>query len=165
MLYAAALGTTSKGRVPRSFTAKVLANAVKRSWKSADGKPRTRCCKMQDSLELLDALEQDPELKRVRAGMASVSARCAERARNAGRAADALDLTALCTDWRTGEELGHRRVPEGLVQHPRAASGLTQLMDPVTPFPDEQALPDPRDPRLDYDKVSSCGIFDLQAAY
>ncbi len=45
-------------------------------------------------------------------------------------------------------------------------AALTQLMDPETPFPEEQqALLARALTRLDYNRVSSGGIFYLQAAY
>ena len=168
MIYAAAWDVTGRPEY-RELYRKYVAEAVKQS-SNIDGRETTYALlQMQDSLELLDALEQDPGLKRqMREVMAVVSARCAERARNAGRAADKLDLTALCGDWRTTEALAwkgaYRKVWYSIRESGEAA--LTQLMDPVTPFSDEQKeLLIRAITRLDYNKVSSCGIFDLQAAY
>lgn len=168
MLYAAAWDVTRKPEY-RDLCRKYLAEAVKQS-ATIDGRQATYAfLQMQDSLELLDELEQDPALKRqMREVMAAVSARCAERAHSAGRAADKLDLTALCTDWRTGEGISmkgaYRKAWYNIRESGEAA--LAQLMDPATPFPEEQKeLLIRAIKRLDYGKVSSCGIFDLQAAY
>jgi hypothetical protein len=103
MIYAAAWDVTGRPEY-RDLCRNYLAEAVKQSARIDGRQPTYALLQMQGSLELLDALEQDAGLKRqMREVMASVSARCAERARNAARASDALDLTALCTDWRTGE--------------------------------------------------------------
>ena len=168
MLYAAAWDVTGKPEY-RDLCRKYVAEAVRQSANIDGRQPTYALLQMQGSLELLDALEQEPALKsQMRGVMAAVSARCADRAHAAGRVADTLDLTALCTDWRTGEGLSnkgaYRKVWYAIRESGEAA--LAQLMDPVTPFSAEQkellirALT-----RLDYGKVSSCGIFDLQAAY
>ena len=124
---------------------------------------------MQISLELLESMEQDPELKkRMRAVMAMVSQRCAKRAVRADQNAEALDLTAVCTDWRTGEGLDskgrYRKAWYNIRESGEAA--LAQLVDQGEAFPvEQQTLLARAITRVDYDKVSSCGIFHLQAAY
>ncbi|MBT7161949.1 MAG: hypothetical protein HN904_04175 [Victivallales bacterium] len=73
----------------------------------------------------------------------------------------------LCTNWRTDEALKwegkYRRVWYCIRESGEAA--LTQLMV-EQPFPEEQkALLSRAITRLDYQRVSSNGIFYLQAAY
>lgn len=168
MIYAAAWDLTGRAEY-RDLYRKYVAEAVAQS-QSVDGRqPTYALLQMQGSLELLEALEQDPALKsQMREVMASLSQRCADRARNVDRAAAGLDFTALCGDWRTTEALAwkgsYRKVWYNIREAGEAA--LTQLMDPVTPYPaEQQELLRRALTRLDYSKVSSCGIFDLQGAY
>lgn len=168
MIYAAAWDVTGKPEYRERYR-HYVGPAVKQSY-DIDGRQATYALlQLQGSLELLEALEQDPELKRqMREVMAATSARCADRARNADRAGAALDLTALCTDWRTTEGIStkgaYRKVWYNIRESGEAA--LTQLMDPSTPFPDEQKVLLSRAiTRLDYSRVSSGGIFYLQGAY
>jgi hypothetical protein len=168
MIYAAAWDVTGRKEY-RDLYRKYVAEAVRQSF-AIDGRQATYALlQMQDSMELMEALEADAALKaQMREVMASVSRRCAERAAKADRAAASLDLTRLCTDWRTGEGVSttgsYRRVWYTIRESGEAA--LTQLMDPGTDFPEEQqALLARAILRLDYDKVSSGGIFYLQAAY
>jgi len=120
-------------------------------------------------MELLETLEQDAELKRqMRDIMVATSTRCGIRAQSADRNAAKLDLTQLCHDWRNTEGLSttgsYRRVWYNIRESGEAA--LTQLMDRNTPFSKEQqTLLTQAITRLDYDKVSSGGIFYLQGAY
>jgi hypothetical protein len=124
---------------------------------------------MQDSMELLATLEQSPKLKtQMREIMAMISNRCANRALNADRTAQKLDLTMTCTDWRTGEGLdpkgAYRKAWYNIRESGEAA--LAQLIDEGRPFPKGQMVLLARAiTRLDYSKVSSGGIFYLQAAY
>jgi hypothetical protein len=143
--------------------------AVEQSLAVEDKQPTYALLQMQDSMEVLLALETDPALKsKMRQIMATVARRCAARAANADKAAAALDLTMLCTDWRTGEGLrtggAYRKVWYNIRESGETA--LTQLMDRGTPYPaEQQALLSNALLRLNYDKVSSGGIFYLQAAY
>jgi len=168
MLYAAAWNVTGK-REYYDLYRKYLEPAVKQSFTVEESQPTYALLQMQDSMELLESLEQDPELKKqMREIMAMISKRCAARAVNADRNAQSLDLTMLCTDWRTGEGVSmkgaYRKVWYNIRESGEAA--LAQLMDEATPFPKEQqALLSRAITRLDYDKVSSGGIFYLQAAY
>jgi hypothetical protein len=74
----------------------------------------------------------------------------------------------LCTDWRTGEGLsseGRYRTVWYCIRESGEAA-LTQLMLEEVPFSDEQSqLLAQAITRLDPQRVSSCGIFYLQAAY
>ena len=168
MIYAAAWDVTGKSEY-RGLYRKYVGPAVKQSYAVDGRQPTYALLQLQDSMELLEALEQDPELKRqMREVMAATSARCAARAQNADRHAAKLDLTRLCQDWRTTEGLSttgsYRRVWYNIRESGEAA--LTQLMDRNTPFPDEQkTLLVQAITRLDYGKVSSGGIFYLQGAY
>ena len=124
---------------------------------------------MQASLELLLAVETDPELHAgMRDVMIMVSRMCADRARDAARATGKLDLALLCSDWRTGEGLAwegsYRKVWYNIRERGEAA--LTQLMAAYVAFPCEQLELLARGiTGLDYRRVSSNGIFYLQAAY
>ena len=73
-----------------------------------------------------------------------------------------------CTDWRTGEGLdakgSYRTVWYNIRESGEAA--LAQLIERGNATPDDQLLLLKRAiNRLDYDRVSSNGIFYLQAAY
>jgi len=168
MIYAAAWDITGKSEY-RALYRKYVADAVAQSLTVDGRQPTYALLQMQGSLELLEALEREPGLKRqMREIMGSLSKRCADRARNVDRAAVGLDFTALCGDWRTTEALAwkgdYRKVWYNIREAGEAA--LTQLMDPAAPYPEEQqALLRRAITRLDYSKVSSCGIFDLQGAY
>lgn len=168
MIYAAAWDATGK-RDYYDLYRKYVGPAVGQSLAVEDRQPTYALLQMQDSMELLEALETDAVLKRqMREVMAMVSKRCAGRAANADKAAQKLDLTLLCSDWRTGEGLSptgsYRKVWYNIRESGEAA--LTQLMDSGSAFPDEQqALLSRAITRLDYDRVSSGGIFYLQAAY
>ncbi len=168
MIYAAAWDVTGKPEYRERYL-NYLDQAVKQSV-DIDGRQATYALlQMQGSLEVLEALEKNPGRKRqMREIMAATSRRCAARALNADRSAVGLDLTALCTDWRTTEGVSskgaYRKVWYNIRESGEAA--LTQLMDPETPFSDEQRTLLVRAlTRLDYNRVSSGGIFYLQAAY
>lgn len=168
MLYAAAWDATGKQEYHDLYR-KYLEPAIEQSLVVEQSQPTYALLQMQDSLELLDSLEQSPELKQqLRQIMAMVSQRCAARAVNAERNARNLDLTMTCTDWRTGEGLSergaYRRVWYNIRESGEAA--LAQLLAPGGAFPEEQQKLLARAiTRLDYDRVSSGGIFYLQAAY
>lgn len=168
MIYATAWDVTGQ-REYLDLYRRYVKPAVEQSLAVEEKQPTYALLQMQDSMELLEALEMDPELKKqMREIMAMISKRCAVRAVYADRLAGQLDLTRLCTDWRTGEGLvwtgAYRKVWYNIRESGEAA--LAQLMDAYTPYSgDQQALLNRAVIRLDYDKVSSCGIFDLQAAY
>jgi hypothetical protein len=168
MLYAAAWDATGK-RAYYDLYRKYVGPAVEQSLTVEDRQPTYALLQMQDSMELLEALETEEALKRkMREVMAMVSKRCASRAANADKAAQKLDLTMLCTDWRTGEGLSptgsYRKVWYNIRESGETA--LTQLMDCAAACPvEQQTLLARALTRLDYDQVSSSGIFYLQAAY
>ena len=168
MIYAAAWNVTGR-REYYVLYRRYLEPALRQSFEVDGRQPTYALLQMQDSMELLETLEQEPGLKRqMREVMAATSRRCAERALNADRSAARLDLTRLCSDWRTGEGLAwkgeYRKVWYAIRESGEAA--LTQLMDPETPLSGEQVELLARAlARLDYNRVSSCGIFYLQGAY
>jgi hypothetical protein len=168
MIYAAAWEATGKQEYYDLYR-KYLAPAVQQSFVVEEWQPTYALLQMQISLELLKSLEQDPALKKQMSQiMAMVSQRCAARALRADQAASNLDLTMTCSDWRTGEGLSskgrYRPVWYNIRESGEAA--LTQLVDQGAAFPAEQkTLLTRAITRLDYDRVSSNGIFYLQAAY
>ena len=168
MIYAAAWDVTGRPEY-RDLYRRYIGEAVKLSFTINNREATYALLQMQGSFELLEELEQDAGLKRqMREIMALVSGRCAARAASADKAARSLDLTALCTDWRTGEGVrtggAYRKVWYNIRESGEAA--LAQLMDPELPYADEQKVLLKRAlKRLDYDKVSSGGIFYLQGAY
>jgi hypothetical protein len=168
MLYAAAWDTSGK-REYHDLYRRYLEPALKQSFIVEEWQPTYALLQMQDSMELLESMEQDAELKKqMRDIMAMVSQRCAARAIQADRQAQKLDLTMVCTDWRTGEGLSpqgaYRQVWYNIRESGEAA--LAQWIDPAGRFPQEQQLLLARAiTRLDYGRVLSGGIFYLQAAY
>ncbi len=168
MLYAAAWDVTGR-RDYYDLYRKYVGPAVEQSLTVEDRQPTYALLQMQASMELLEALERDETLKRqMREAMATVSKRCAARAASADKAAQKLNLTLLCTDWRTGEGLSptgaYRKVWYNIRESGEAA--LAQLMDGGSAFPDAQlALLSRAILRPDFDRVSGNGIFYLQAAY
>jgi len=168
MIYAAAWDATGRQEYLDLYR-KYLEPAVEQSFVVEDWQPTYALLQMQVSLELLESLERDPKLKRqIRAIMAMVSQRCAARALRADQSAAHLDLTMTCSDWRTGEGLSskgqYRKVWYNIRESGEAA--LAQLVDQGASYPaEQQTLLTRATARLDYDRVSSCGIFYLQAAY
>ena len=168
MIYAAAWDATGKQEYYDRYR-KYLAPAVQQSFVVEQWQPTYALLQMQISLELLKSLEPDPALKeQMRQIMAMVTQRCAARAIRADQAASNLDLTMICSDWRTGEGLSSqgRYRPVWYNIRESGEAGLTQLVDQGAAFPaEQQALLTRAITRLDYDRVSSNGIFYLQAAY
>ncbi|MCL4203209.1 MAG: hypothetical protein KJ000_11965 [Pirellulaceae bacterium] len=188
MIYAAAWDATGKQEYFDLYR-KYLASAVEQSFVVEEWQPTYALLQMQVSLELLAALEQDPALKKQMSEiMAMVSQRCAARAIRADQAAPNLDLTMICSDWRTDEGLSSKgryrpawyniresgeaalaqlvdKWPAGAERGSRRGRAA-QLVDQDAAFPaEQQTLLTRAITRLDYDRVSSCGIFYLQAAY
>jgi len=167
MIYAAAWDVTGK-RAYYQLWRKYVADAVRQSFDVEGWQPTYAFLQMQMSLELLAEMEPDPQLrKQMKQVMATVAQRCAVRADSAYERGTLLDLTEVCTDWRTGEgisfESGYRKIWYCIRESGEAA--LAQLAADQM-FPDEQEELLKRSIlRLDYDKVSSNGILFLQAAW
>ena len=146
---------------------KYVADAVRQSFDLQRSTPTYALLQMQASLELLATVESDPELKaQMHAAMQLVTRMAAMRAQNADRNAQQLDLTLVGPDWRksgglTGE---YRKVWYCIRESGEAA--LSQLMAGREAFdePQQQLLARALT-RLDYGRVSSCGIYPLQGAY
>ncbi len=168
MIYAAAWDVT-KNPVYYERYRHYIGPAINQSFAISDRCATYALLQMQASLELLLSLEKEPVLQeKMRRVLEKVAARCAERAVAADRRAKDLDLTLLCSDWRTGEGLSpkgsYRPVWYGIRESGEAA--LAQLIVAHQPFPpDQQTLLEAAIARLDPERVSSCGIFYLQAAY
>jgi hypothetical protein len=168
MIYAAAWDVTKKQEYYDLYR-KYLEPAVEQSFSVEDWQPTYAWLQMQASLELLAALERDAELKqKIHQIMAMVALRCASRAESADKAAEKLDLTMVCSNWRTGEGLawkGHYRKVWYCIRESGEAA-LAQLMVEDATLPEEQRqLLVQAITRLDSRRVSSNGIFYLQAAY
>ena len=168
MIYAAAWDVTGSQEYYDRYH-HYLEPAIAQSFTIADHTPTYALQQVQASLELLAALEKDPALKgKMHQIMNSVAETCAARAQSAGDRAKNLDLTMLCTDWRTEEGLsseGRYRTVWYCIRESGEAA-LTQLMAEHRRLPHAQAqLLEAAITRLDPDRVSSCGIFYLQAAY
>ncbi len=167
MIYAAAWDITGKQSY-RELWRHYIADAVKQSFDVESGQPTYAFLQMQISLDLLWHMEPDPQLKQqMQEVMTTVAQRCAERATAAEQRAKQLDLTRLCTDWRTGEgissEGSYRTIWYCIRESGEAA--LAQLVANA-PLPESQQQTLQRAiKRLDYDRVSSNGIFFLQAAH
>ncbi|HEX2999404.1 MAG TPA: hypothetical protein VHR86_04120, partial [Armatimonadota bacterium] len=101
--------------------------------------------------------------------MCLAAERAAPRAINAAKNGDALDLTALGPDWHQTSDLSGLSGEYRKVWYCPRESGeaaLTQLMVRDQPFPEQQKdLLAHAITRLDYERVSSSGIFYLLAAY
>lgn len=168
MIYAAAWDVTGNPAYYELYR-KYLATAVEQSLEfERQSKPATYALlQMQCSLELLEQVETNGELKqKIQQAMALVAARCEERARHATRLSKTLDLSMTGPDWRiSGGLVGeYRRVWYCIRESGEALSA--QLMDTHRDFSAEQQLLLIQClTQLNYDKVSSCGIFYLQSAY
>lgn len=168
MIYAAAWDVTQNPAYLERYRY-YIAPAVAQSATIGGGHPTYALLQMQASLELLLSLEHDTALQHsMKQTLEKVATQCGERAVAAGARAKNLDLTRLCTDWRTGEGLsseGHYRTIWYCIRESGEAA-LGQLMVAHQPFPDaQQALLEDAITRLDPQRVSSCGIFYLQAAW
>lgn len=168
MIYAAAWDVTKNPAYHERYR-HYIEPAVNQSSPISDRCATYALLQMQASLELLLSLEKEPALQeKIRQALEMVAARCAERAVAADKRAKDLDLTRLCTDWRTGEGLspkGHYR-PVWYNIRESGEAALAQLVVAHQPFPPaQQTLLEAAITRLDPERVSSCGIFYLQAAY
>lgn len=167
MIYAAAWDVTGNPDYRQRWR-DCIVEAVKQSHVVEDWQPTYALLQMQISLEILAEMEPEPQLKhQMHEIIKTVAVRCAARAKAADKLAETLDLTQACTNWRTGEGISdgseYRKVWYCIRESGEAA--LAQMVAD-TPFPDEQKnLLGRSITRLDYNKVSSNGIYFLQAAY
>jgi hypothetical protein len=168
MIYAAAWDVTKNPAYYERYR-HYIEPAINQSFAISDRCATYALLQMQASLELLLSLEKETPLQeKMRRILEKVAARCAERAVAADQRAKNLDLTRLCTDWRTGEGLspkGHYRAVWYCIRESGEAA-LAQLVVAHQAFPPaQQKLLEAAITRLDPQRVSSCGIFYLQAAY
>lgn len=166
MFYAAAWDVGRNEEHYRLYRQYVSA-AIRQSF---DLQPKTMTyalLQMQASIELLEELETDPALKGQMREVALLVAREAEnRSINAGNNAGHLDLTMVGPDWRKAGGLGGEFRKVWYCIRESGESALTQLMAKGREFPEQQRnLLAKAISRLDYERVSSSGIFYLQAAY
>lgn len=119
------------------------------------------------SLELLWRLEPDEaHRERIREVMIPCGRMAASRGAKTAKKAENLDWTAVAPDWRT---VGGLVDPYRTVWYSVRESGeipLTLLLTPGEPFPAEQQkyLADAIN-RVDFHRVSTCGVYDLLAAW
>ena len=168
MIYAAAWDATGKQAYFDRYR-QYLASAVQQSYVVEEWQPTYALLQMQISLELLRTLEGDRTLqKQMSEIMAMISQRCAGRALRADADAPKLDLTMTCSDWRSGEGFSPKGKyrPSWYNVRETGEAALAQLVDQGAAFPaEQQRLLTRAITRLDFDRVSSCGVFYLQAAY
>lgn len=167
MIYAAAWDVTDNQKY-RELWRKYAADAVEQSFHVEDWQATYAFLQMQISLELLAEMEPNPDLERkMQELMTSISKRCEDRAIAADKRANGLDLTQVCTDWRTGEGISsggsYRKIWYCIREGGEAA--LAQLVGDNQLSNEQQQILERSLNRLDYDRVSSNGIFYLQAAY
>ena len=167
MIYAAAWDIT-KNPEYHALWRKYISEAVAQSRNVETGQPTYAFLQMQISLDLLQQLETDPSLKQTMLDvLAAISERCADRAIAAEKRAGQLDLTRLCTDWRSGEGISSKGTYRTIWYCIRESgeAALSQLVAHNALTNRQQQILDKSITRLDYDRVSSNGILFLQAAY
>ncbi|MCG6189702.1 hypothetical protein [Maribellus maritimus] len=168
MIYAAAWNTTGNIEYFDLYR-EYIKPAINQSLKIEEGQPTYALLQMQSSIELLLSLEEDSTLKnKMGIIMESLVHMAEKRTVNANKRAQMLDLTMVGSDWRTGEGLNpkgeYRKVWYCIRESGEAA--LVQLMSQKSSFSKEQKeLLSLAITRLDYEHVSSSGIFYLQGAY
>ncbi|WP_197440637.1 hypothetical protein [Polystyrenella longa] len=167
MIYAAAWDVTGKQEY-HDLWRNYIGEAVQKSRRVPKAESTYALLQMQISLEMLTSLETDPALKdtmqEIQAGIAE---ECQSRALHANEAAKQLDLTMLCGDWRTTLGLSHKGKYRGVWYTIRECgeASLAQLGNEAVLTDEQQEVLNQSICRLDYDQVSSNGIFFLQAAY
>lgn len=168
MIYAAAWDVTGEQKYYDQYR-KYIEPAINQSleFENAGPHPTYALLQMQGSLELLKHLETDDVVrKKIEQAMSLVSMRCAQRADSATQRSMTLNLRMLGPDWReSGGLVGDYRTVWYCIRECGEAF-TAQLMDNKCDFSPEQcALLTQCIIQLDYDNVSSCGIYNLQAAY
>ena len=168
MIYAAAWEVTGRDVYHQAYR-KYIAAAAKQTLAVEKLKTLSTwgLLQMQGSLELLSTIETDEAIKQqLLDTMAWASRRGEERARNASKRSASLDLTEAAPDWRlSGGLVPPYRTTWYCIREAGEAL-LAQAMDRHRPFArEQQKLLRDWFARLDFDRVSSCGIFHLQGAY
>lgn len=168
MLYAAAWKVSEDERYLTELN-RYLREAIEQSFHVEQRMPTYCLLQMQNSMEVLDEIVNEGEIRRKIAEiMSMVSAMAQERLQTAIEKSKELDLTMVVSDWRTGEGItsgtasrtvwyNTREIGEAaLSQMMERSEGMTsadfaQLVQTLT--------------RLDYNRLSSNGIYYLQGAY
>lgn len=169
MIYAAAWNATGSEEYHRLYR-KYIYEAVRQSQISVSHVSTWGLLQMQISLELLGSMEEDASLQAaIRKIMTDIVQECRRRAQKAWHEGRSLDLTTLAKDWRRPDGGIKSNGPYRKVWYCIRQSGesaLGQIIAGPEQFSDEQKqMLEDAIKRLDYDRVSSNGIFYLQAAY
>ena len=169
MIYAAAWNATANDDYYHLYR-KYIYEAIQQSQMSVSHVSTWGLLQMQASFELLGSMEKDSALQPAIAQMMrDIAVECRRRAKNAWNDGCNLDLTTVANDWRlpnggiksNGQ---YRKVWYCIRQS--GESALAQIIAGPAEFPDEQRrMLKGAIQRLDYNQVSSNGIYYLQAAY
>lgn len=168
MIYAAAWETTGELKYFDLYQ-KYIIEAVKESFIDVSKVNSWALLQMQSSFELLISIEKDPDLKMQMAKIMQMVSKEAEvRVRTANNNTSKYDLTMVATDWRDGGGIKwdseYRHMWYSIREVGEAA--LMQLLDENHSFSKEQeSLLFQTIAKIDYNKVSTSGIFYLQGAY
>ncbi len=168
MIYAATWDVTGDHKY-YDWYQEYVKSAIEQSRSVEENQPTYAFLQMQASLEVLLQLEKEkPMRQEISLIMNAISQRMVKRAHASRDRGESLDLTMLCTDWRStaglSAEGSYRKVWYCIRESGEAA--LAQLIDRSSKFPTSQQT-GLRDVvmRVDPDRVSSNGIIYLQAAY
>jgi hypothetical protein len=169
MIYAAAWNVTENDEYYRLYR-KYVYEAVKQSSISLSHVSTWGLLQMQISFEVLGALEEDPSLRSTMDGIIQdIATECRRRAEKAWYDGGTLNLTALAKDWRMPDggiksNGQYRKIWYCIRQSGEAA--LAQIIAGPSQFTNDQRdMLEGAIQRLNYSRVSSNGIYYLQAAY
>ena len=178
MIYAATWDVTGDVKYEKMYR-QYLTDAIKQTqeMKAKEQHAAYVYVQMQCSFELLEKVEQSPEIKReLRDLMEKVSAKATSRAMNSKAALASVDLAMLGPDWRLSKKWinqGEYRNPQwGAYRHVwhviREAGelGLVPLMmKNATISASQKQRLDDIILQMDYEHCSSCGLIYHLAAY
>lgn len=169
MIFAAAWNATGVSEY-RDLYEKYAAEAIEQSRISLAGVSTWALLQMQASFELIDAIEGDAARKAIIADIKrDVAQECRRRAARAWEDGKTLDLTTLAADWRLPDGGIKSKGPYRKVWYCVRQSGesaLAQVMAGADEFPPDQvAMLEGAIRRINYNRVSTNGIYYLQAAY
>ncbi len=169
MIYAAAWNATGRDEYYQLYR-EYIYEAIEQSQIPVSNVSTWALLQMQFSMELLATMETDESLLAdMRSIMQNIVVESRRRAESAWRDGRNLDLSTVATDWR--EPLGgiksngpYRKVWYCIRQS--GESALTQITAGANSFsPEQRQMLNDAILRLNYNKVSSNGIYYLQAAY